>query len=410
MPTATSMVDFQAELAQAERVEEAAFKSLFVEKSDNELVIAFFKWLVGHGWWNQFWAAFHADGIMTWLDFENFVHWEGKWTGDKRRVFKELAKHCGTDPEHPYIKASGVLDLKRWWEHIADPGKRIQLSTFKNLFADHYGNLGCAWRMALDPDDTGKCSFLLFCRICQSLGMRKSLKSIWESLTHGNHNRPISYQDWDPVGDRIVSRFAMSLCLKYGSMREGWNQIIKNAGGNMHFGSFVDATSDLGFDIVEARWLFAVLDKEKRRYLNQFDRLRFLSHWDPGTDVPQLTLQELKYTSYKTKKEKGGNRVQVNPTYADMPFRLTSGHAFEFCLELNEEEYAEYQKRLQGRQLAGGQDEEAMKQMVARVERSQAEEQALATIKNILSRPLVSRKFNNDDLLQDPIVAAFAQA
>jgi hypothetical protein len=385
------------------------FRSLFVEKSENELLAAFFKWVVHQGWWNQFWATFRADGIMSWLEFENFVHWDGKWTGDKRRVFKELAKHCGTDQDHPYLTASGVLDLKRWWENMDDPGKAVNIETFRKIFAEHYGNMGCAWRMALDPEDTGKCSFLVFCRICNSLGMRKNLKSIWEELTDGNPHRPILYSDWDPVGDRLVGRFAMALTLKYGGMREGWNEIVKNAGGNMHFASFVDSCSDMSFTLVEARWLFLVLDKEKRRYLNQFDRLRFLLHWDPGQDAPDMTVQELQFSSFKPKTRYGKGSKKESGEVVQTPFRLSHKNPFEFMLELTDEEYAEFQARLQTRLLIVGQDEKAMDQYMKKTDRKQKEHAAKARIQGVLSRPLVSRKFNNDELMKDPVIAEFAE-
>merc|ERR1719498_1007721 len=53
-----SIIDFEAEIRAKERSEEAMFRSLFVEKSENELLAGFFKWVVHQGWWNQFWATF----------------------------------------------------------------------------------------------------------------------------------------------------------------------------------------------------------------------------------------------------------------------------------------------------------------------------------------------------------------
>lgn len=401
-------MDFETEWRTQQRQEEAAFRSLFVEKSDDELLCSFFKWIITRGWWHQFWAAFRADGIMSWLEFENFVHWDGHWTGDKLRVFKELAKHCGADPAAPFLTASGVLDLKRWWEDMDDPGKRISLATFKSVFAEHYGNLGCAWRVALDTEDTGKVSFLTFCRICRSLGLGKNLKTTWEELTGGHPGRTILYHDWDPLGDRIVSRFAMSLSIKHGGMREGWDSVIKNAGGNMHFSAFADVCADLGFNIADAKWLFSVLDKEKRRYLNQFDRLRFLSHWDPGDAIPDITLQELKYKSAQSAK-RGKKVPTTNADSGDVPYKLSHSNPFEFVLELNEEEYAEYQERLQARQLSIGQDEDARNAFVRRTARKEKEERDMAKVRAVLSRPVTARKFNNDGELDDPVLARFVQ-
>jgi len=408
--------DLTVDWREQELEEEAAFRSLFVGKCGNDMLGAFFKWLVTKGWWEMFWSEFRADGMMSWHEFEKFVHYDGKWVGDKRGVFKEMAKHCsGGDPDHPCLTASGVLDLKRWWEDLRDPGKFTTQDNFKWIFGEHYGNLGCAWRWALDTDDTGTCCFLVFCRACQGLGLRKNLKTIWEQLTGGHVHRSIFFRDWDPVGDRVLSRFAMALSIKYGNMRDGLHQCIRNAGGHMHKAAFIDCCEPLGLDMHEASWLFTVLDTDRRRFLTEFDRLRFLSHWDPG-NVSNMTLQELKMASHLPKKKMvarikaGQDASSAKGKEVDMPFDVSHKNPFGFNIELNEEEYREYQRRVKVRSMTTGTDGEAQEARTLREAKTLEKSRKNQMVQDLLQRPLVTRDFNDRDMMRNPDVAALCQA
>lgn len=327
-----------------------------------------------------------------------------------------MAKHCsgGANENLPYLTACGVLDLKRWWEDLRDPGKVTNLHNFKWIFGEHYGNLGCAWRWALDTDDMGTCCFLVFCRCCQSLGLRKNLKSIWEELTGGHSHRSIFFRDWDPVGDRLLSRFALALSIQFGSMRHGLHMIIRNAGGHMHQAAFIESTADLGFDIHEAKWLFTVLDTDRRRFLTEFDRLRFLSHWDPGNQ-PNMTLTDLRLASHVPKKKMVAKQKADKPgsnakEVTEVPFNVTSRNPFGFQLELNQEEFDEYQRRVRMRNLAIGKDEQAMAAREKRLAKEEQEDKKMQMVNDLLRRPLIARDFNDADMLVDPALAAHAQA
>jgi len=404
-------LDLETEWWQQEQQERAAFNKLFVSKTGDELLKHFFGWVVKRGWWDKFWGAFRSDGIMNWNEFEEFVHWEGRWTGEKRRVFEEMARHCetlqdgsGTKSYCPYLTASGVLDLKRWWEDSLNPGKSAaaKLDNFKWIFAEHYGNLGCAWRAALDPEDTGSCCFLVFCRVCNQLGMRRNLKSIWTEITGGNPHRKIFFHDWDPVGARLVSRFTVALSIKYGGMQEGWSRVIRNAGGHLHTATFIEVCDDLGIDMHDAKWLFAVMCVGQNRFLTEFDRVRFLSHWDPGQPGdPNMTLEELQLTTTLPEKKKAAKKKEGAPTEE-------KEKPFNFVVELNKEEHQQYLQRLRTHLLTIGQDEEATAARLKRKAKQEQEEKTTAKVQEVLQRPLVCRHFNNDELLEDPDIAAHA--
>jgi len=70
--------------------------------------------------WRNFWSRFRADGTMTWKEFEKYVHWDCKWTGETEEVFGLLDQsQCG------HITAGRCLKLKRWWQSCKDK-KRVQ--------------------------------------------------------------------------------------------------------------------------------------------------------------------------------------------------------------------------------------------------------------------------------------------
>jgi len=327
-------------------------KEWVTNKQGDVLLSEFFAWLVPPGWWPEFWARFRADGIMTWLEFEDFVHWEGRWTGDTGKVFEELAAYCGTsESEHPKLTAAGLLQLKAWWDGKNDKG----IENFKRMFGEHYGNLGCAWRQSLDPEDTGSCVFLQFCRQCNSLGLRLNMKSTWEALTNGTIHSKMTYVNWDVVGDRLVSRFVMGLSIKYGGLREGWDTFIKNSGGHLCRSEFVEACIPFGIARHESEWLFAVLDSDRRRYLSEFDRLRFLQHWDPGP-VRHMTLDDLKFATHAppTKSSVQRGRRQELGQYEEPPFDLTSDNPYQFLLVLSKEELKEVKARQRSERLRIG--------------------------------------------------------
>jgi len=333
-------------------------RDLLSNQAGDLLLQDFFQWLVPPGWWPEFWARFRGDGMLTWQEFEDFVHWEGKWSGNTSKVFEDLASYCGTlDTAHPHLTASGVLELKAWWDAKYDKGRR-GIDNFKMIFSERFGNLGRAWRECLDPEDTGSCCFLQFCRQCNNLGLRLNLKSTWEALTDGKPHNNMTYPNWDLVGDRLVSRFVMSLSIQYGGLREGWDTIIKNAGGHLCRSEFVETCLPFGIARHESEWLFAVLDSDKRRYLSEFDRLRFLQHWDPGT-VRHMSLAELKFATHVPPKKssmlRGRARVRGDlGQYEDVPFALSSDNPYQFLLVLSKEELQEYKRRQRSQRLRIG--------------------------------------------------------
>lgn len=317
------------------------------QQTEQEVLKRFFKWMVP--FWHFFKCRFRPDGTMTFKEFEKYVHWDWHFAGDCQQVFKLLDKD-----DKGFISVGECLQGKRWYEHVRDMGE-FDLTQFRRMFADHYGNLGLAWRLALDPEDRGFCCFNVFARECHKLGLKKSLRSTWNSLTDNDPQRPIRLQDLDPFGDSLVSNFAVALTLQYGSLRDGWDQIVRDGGGRLKRSEFIERCEKLGINVDQAKWLFSVLDKNKTRCLTAFDKLTFLSHWDPGrlenTDASQSpgsptqrmnraiqsAARQSHVTEFKAFKGDGSakNPFENNPDFE--PFNLE--------IVLSKEEHQEYLKR-----------------------------------------------------------------
>lgn len=173
-------------------------------------------------------------------------------------------------------------------------------------------------------------------------------------MTDGHPSRSITYKDWDVVGDRLINRFVMSLAIKYGALRSGWDTMIKNCGGQIIKYQFVEQCGPLGIAKHEAEWLFAVLDTEQRRYLSEYDRLRFLQHWDPG-HVRHLSLMDLKFATHAPPPPKSITSIGRDlGVPEDAPFNLAIGDDYQVMLVLNEEEHREYRRRVRSLRLATG--------------------------------------------------------
>jgi len=339
---------------------------LVKQKTNEELISSFFKWLCIQTFnWAEFWDRFRPDGTMTWLEFEQFVHWEGKWAEETRRTFEIICEEGSG-----YITTKRVLHFKRWWQKVRDVGN-ITLDEFRQRLIDHFGNLGLAWRQAFDPDEDGRCCFWVFCRECHKIGIKRRLRSLWSELTDGEPTRSIYFADLDPEGDRLLAHFVLCLAVKYGDYRTGWNSIITagaaGAGGAAHLrkDGFMDTCYTFDIEAKAARWLFTVFDKDNTRYLTMYDALtlNFIGHYDPG-DVSGMTMEDLKHSHAMTrkmmqlarKKKKAGvmegdfTRDAID--FGDMG--LADDEPFEFVIELTQAEHEEYLRRSLSRRLIAG--------------------------------------------------------
>jgi len=190
-------------------------------------------------------------------------------------------------------------------------------------------------------------------------------------------SRQICFRDLDPLGDRLLTKFCMALCIKYGSIDNAWKQILHNCGGNIHRHMFINVCHDLGIGLKPAKWLFAVLDPYHVRYLSPYDKLTFLSLWDPG-QITGMSLADLNRSpsrrsvpdddAFDLTAVEGWIEGEQNPFY------VSHTNPYEIILELTKEEHTELQRRRRVRALIAGVDIDAENKTRMRREREAQQE------------------------------------
>lgn len=309
------------------------------ERSLRELV----RWLVQgkppvRERWDSLWAQFQPDGTMHWSDFENCVRWNFRWAGDARRAFEALeADECGL------ITTRALLEARRRYERAPDLGKMDSLAGIdglRRLLIGQYGSVGRAWRIAFDPEDSGRACQPTFIRACQNLGFRGNLKSTWAELTCHEAGRHVGLGDLDPEADRLLAFFVAALVERHGGHREGWSTVIRAAGGQLEQTGFQELCRQLGLSARESRRIFLCLDREAHGAVSEPEH-RFLGLWAPEpadcADPPMPPREgpaPLKLSGSAGSLGVGGKAGSA-----------ANGAAFEFVVVLTREEHNEYLRR-----------------------------------------------------------------
>lgn len=325
----------------------ATLQHMFQQSAGEEQILLHFIRFVARDeeHWRMFWSKFRPDGTMTWTDFEKYIHWDQKWSGETVEAFALLEENrCG------YITNGRCLQLKRWWQSSKDM-LACNMQLFKKRLVDQYGSLGRAWRLAFDVDNTGRCCFAHFCSICHTLGIALQIKQTWARLTEGSCNRAIRYRDLDPDGDMVIQQFAMSLTSHGGTLLQGWRQIMVDIGGHMHRDAFIELCSTWGIGFHVAKWLFGVLDHRNTRYLTEHNDLEFLGRYDPG-------LMPVNTRSSFFNQQLSGTGSAINP------FKIAANgeddeqqqEPFELRVILSKEEHEMYEREARSKLMVLGID------------------------------------------------------
>lgn len=321
--------------------------------STNDKVIdAFLRWVEVR--WTDFWSRFQPDGKMSWREFEQFVEWENRWQGDVRRVFAIL------DPTSTgYVSKPFILETKRKW-HLAKDAATSNIDDFKWKLSNHWGTLGRAWRLSLDPQDTGHCPQGHFIREVTSIGLTRNLKTIWTKLTRGEIQRSLVLRDLDPEIDKVLKDFVLGLVQRHGDLREGWCSVCRAGGGHLHEPGLISACSSLGIDAKSAKALFAVLDPKQKRYFTEYDKLDFLEIWNPGNQIGGINnkaaAEAIAKQELDTKKTIDNLASRIQSSLNLDPFDQGVGKMghFEFSITLTKDEYAEYLRRRRTARISAG--------------------------------------------------------
>lgn len=141
-------------------------------------------------------------------------------------------------------------DVQFWGAHGADG--------FRKKLISQYGSTATAWRVALDPHDSGKLSFNELCTVAREIGFGGNLKKVWKELDSDDDGF-ISLVDLDVEAHKAISKFNSWLLAKYGSTLQGWRQGFDVAGTHrLEEKEFVERCAVLGYDD-DAKRLFRLL-------------------------------------------------------------------------------------------------------------------------------------------------------
>jgi hypothetical protein len=302
--------------------------------------------------WTYFWNRFRKDGTMTWKEFEKVVHRDMKWHGETEEVF-----HLLTENGENFITNGACLRMKRWWQKHRDILGHLgvdHVEEFKTQLKQMFGNLGKAWRLQLDPHNTGRCCFATYCRVCHTIGILRHLKHIWSQLTDGDTGRSICYRDLDPDGDMVIQQLATALAYHGGTLEAGWDQITMDAGASRHLyrTPFIDHCVRWGIETADAKWLFNVLDRTGAHFIESNDALEFLIFYDPGPLELDAAATQIG----------GGGKGPPRKGFA-------SEEPFEIQVVLTPEEHDKFQEMLLNRKMIAGTENKIESRRIENVRR-----------------------------------------
>lgn len=312
----------------------------------NGMLKDFFIWAEPR--WAPFMNSFRPDSTMQLPDFQKFMkdgggngkqYQLGKFTGDAVCVFQSLCED-GCD----YITRFHCMQGRRAALRRTDICA-VGASGFRKVFASRFGNLSTAWRLVLDPDNSGRCSKVTFLKQVKAYGYHGTLKTCWAELTGGDQHRTIRMVDLDPEASDLMAEFAQALVSRYGDLKDGWTEVMTHAHGKrLDLPCFTDLINDLGMHRRDARKLFHCFDPRDFGTIHASlseDNCSFLKNWDPagaGDGSPVST--GFSSSPGQSSPEKFGVADDGAVIGIDAP-ALT----FEFQVVLSKEEYNEYLRR-----------------------------------------------------------------
>jgi len=148
----------------------------------------------------------------------------------------------------------------------------------------------------------------------------------------------------------VIRMFATSLTLHGGTLMHGWSQIVLDGGGHLHRDSFITRCAAWGITMRPAKWLFAVLDHQKTKYLTEFDDVRFLAGYDPGPLDPEAAFS-------MSRQMVSGSGSASKPFHIKGADQLEEGQQpFDLHVVLTREEFEQYQQQLRTKQMVAGID------------------------------------------------------
>lgn len=145
------------------------------------------------------------------------------------------------------LSMSGRMSVCRELGSLSD-GHVESREAFRRQLIRRYGTVLGAWR-ELDLRRQGRISFFEFCRACQTMGHKGTVKVVWEALDSDNDGF-IGFEDIDPNLAALLKEFLECLLLTAGSAEVAWQAVFHHGGkgqGRVSQKPFMEACDKLGF-------------------------------------------------------------------------------------------------------------------------------------------------------------------
>lgn len=355
-------------------------------------VVKFLDWI--EKLWPEFTKKFDRNGYMDFEEFEQYVRWEGGYLCDVANLFNALKIADGKDvPDEDIgtgpIHVRTMIDLRNRYGRSRDV-LYCGLDGLQRLMLGKYGSLSRAWRQVFDREDKGKCCYTAWVRGCELNGFKGDSKKAWLQVTNKEPNKSITLRDWDPETDCLLSAFCKLLTQRYGSIRHGWREMLrqtKSCNGRIGGREWIEVCSHVGFNKKDAQLLFKCLDTDGSRTID-IQEFGFIENWHvtdkTGEGRKKKERQVLSFRERDLEKyspEKVGAKAKANKNssswYSAPPedggfARSLSGTggeevvaknldgaavqgepaSFEFVVELTRAEYEDYLRRRREAQVA----------------------------------------------------------
>jgi Ca2+-binding EF-hand superfamily protein len=161
------------------------------------------------------------------------------------------------------------------------------LETFYAACRKRYRTLTRAWRVALDPDHTGKVSFPTFHEVCRQLGFSESRVRLWAALDVAGAGW-ITLEQWDPVGYQLLGDFRLVCRQNYGDLGQAFKYgMDKDRSNTVPLKELVDFCKETDF-YGNPRAVFLELDIRMKGFLT-VDDLNILDAIQSGEGTKRST-------------------------------------------------------------------------------------------------------------------------
>jgi len=130
------------------------------------------------------------------------------------------------------------------------------LSGYRKLLVGLFGSLVAAWRYELDPDCTGRLTYVQFMMAIERVGgYTGSLIKLWNEFDTNNLGEA-TLKDLDPAGFELLKSFCKAACAHSGTLRGFWGALDDEALGRVDEECWIKRCLDLALeDFVSERKL-----------------------------------------------------------------------------------------------------------------------------------------------------------